>query len=414
MRLVSSFYRKAYRVASRIRHSLQQLIRVATIFKNIQGGVLPAFVVGLRKSIRVIAKEGRSGLLKRMRQLSRASAQSPVNLSEVSWRSRRLESGQSATPRTTLGRIPLLDIYRLSNNLERAQSVRITRAPLPSNYRNADGLSVIILSKNKPNYLIPLVKQLLVEQKAFHSEGLKLEIIVGDTGSDDPAVLSFYDSVKEKVCIIKGMTYHFSDCNNHLATQAQTDVLLFLNNDIILPEKNGRLLHAYKQYLSSNEHGAFGFVMHYEDGQAVQHMGMDFFVEEAHRGLPFHTNHAQHLPNDLIPSDADYPAVTGASLMVSRRLFVEINGFDPFFEKECQDVALCLDLLRLGYKNKCLNIGKMIHFENGTRDKGEESWNDRAYFLRKYGSFIDSLLSERESNEASKKILVKSKGAVAA
>ena len=271
----------------------------------------------------------------------------------------------------------------------------------------------MVLSKNRPEFVIPLLEQLLREKAHFRDQGFELEILLGDTGSDDADVLRFYKRIRKEIRIVKRMQYQFSRCNNQLASLARGDLFLFLNNDIILPDTPGVLFDACQRYRFSPNTGALGFTMYYEGGQKIQHMGIDFLEEPARRGLPYHVNHGAAVPGESIPEEAIYPAVTGASLMVARKLFFDVNGFDPCYQKECQDVALCLDLLRLGYQNLCLNLGKMIHFENGTRRLGEEDWKDRATFLRKYGAFIEMLLSERAANPAPDNHLAPSSGVAA-
>ena len=76
--------------------------------------------------------------------------------------------------------------------------------------------------------------------------------------------------------------------------------------------------------------------------------------------------------------------------MTSFYLFEAVGGMDEAYQAECQDVALCLSLDRIGFYSLIVFTGNVIHIENGTRDKGEECWKDRRRFLRKWGSYIES------------------------
>ena len=83
--------------------------------------------------------------------------------------------------------------------------------------------------------------------------------------------------------------------------------------------------------------------------------------------------------------------MTGAFLMIDSDLFARVGGFDEEYEAECQDIDLCLRVRRLGVKCRVLDAGRLVHIENATRPKGEENWSDRALFLRRWSSYIETL-----------------------
>ncbi len=288
---------------------------------------------------------------------------------------------------SSLGRDNRLDIYRDDSNQYRAIEGSVTASRLESTSSPIRGLSVIILNKNAPELLVPLVAQLTRQQSAFADTGMGFEVIIGDTGSTNPETLALYDSLPSCAKVIRGMKYNFSRCNNALEKIATYDTLLFLNNDIIFPEDSSVLLSGFKRLSETPKTGILGGVLLYPNG-TIQHMGCEFLTRDDLWGLPYHI-HAGKLPSTVtIPDEAIYPSVTGAFFMIPRSLFNLCGGFDAMYAAECQDIALCLEAHRLGFTSTCVNLGPVIHIENATRPKGEESFTDRRRFLRKYGAYI--------------------------
>jgi GT2 family glycosyltransferase len=286
------------------------------------------------------------------------------------------------------GRSARLNIYSDHSNHARAlmathttASVSLLSSGLPV------GLSVIILNKDAPNFIIPLLEQLRREESAFAADRLGFEVIIGDTGTSDKKTLSAYRDLPENFTVVSELSYHFSRCNNLLEESARFQTVLFMNNDIILPS-DGRALHTGYQYLNSDDStGILGAVMAFPNG-SIQHMGCMFLKDQEVWGLPYHINAGRHQKSADTPQAATYPAVTGAFLMMQRELFRLAGRFDQDYKAECQDVALCLQAHRLGYRSTCVNLGPIVHIENGTRPKGEEHWGDRRRFLRHFGAYI--------------------------
>ncbi len=288
---------------------------------------------------------------------------------------------------SSLGRDVRLDIYRDLSNQDRVeQASRLVEAPsLPAGLRS--GLSIIILNKDAPELIAPLAEQLILQREAFEKEGLGFEILIGDTGSTNSTTLELYDRLPDFARVVRGMKYNFSLCNNELERLASFDTVLFLNNDIIFPNDLGILRTAFDRLHSVSNVGILGGVLLYPNGR-IQHMGCDFLKETAVWGLPYHV-HVGALPSTItVPQQANYPSVTGAFLMISRPLFRSCGGFDPCYQAECQDIALCLEAHRRGFSSTCVNLGEIVHIENATRPKGEENFADRRRFLRKYGAYI--------------------------
>jgi GT2 family glycosyltransferase len=114
------------------------------------------------------------------------------------------------------------------------------------------------------------------------------------------------------------------------------------------------------------EVGAVGAKLLYPDGR-IQHAGL---VLSAKRP-PVHAFRLQR------PDEAGYhrfadvvrncSAVTGACLMVRRRVFEEVGGFDQRFRLAYNDIDLCLRLRQRGYVVVYTPFAVLYHHESATR-----------------------------------------------
>jgi GT2 family glycosyltransferase len=291
-------------------------------------------------------------------------------------------------------RLPELEPYAKTSNPARARRAEgVTGHPAGFVHaQRREGISVIILNKDKPEYICPLLESLVRQKRACGAAGIAVEILVGDTGSTSPQVWSTYEALAAEVTVVRDLKYHFSRCNNRVAFGASTcSQLLFLNNDIILPEGVDVLGTLWRRMVEKPELGAQGVCLWFPDG-TIQHAGMDFFREPEVRGLSFHPHARERHDPAVFPSPGKLGAVTGAFLHMPSHLYGKVGGMLEDYGAECQDVDLCLAVRRLGYEIECINVGHVIHIENGTRPKGEENWADRRLFLRRWNAFLEATI----------------------
>jgi len=246
------------------------------------------------------------------------------------------------------------------------------------------GLSVLLLNRDAPNYVEVLLPQLTRAAKAFTRDDLHFEVLVGDTGSSNLRTLAAYiSSLGPAMRVVDVGPYHFSANNNTLACRhARGSTLLCLNNDIELPEPD-LLRHMFDAQVAE-ETSAHGCQLIYPDG-TVQHGGVGFLRND--QGI-----FAYHLRHRLLPKWSPEPqpmaALTGALLMLRRKAFLRVGGFETAYTDESQDIDLCLKLHRLGHTLLLHASHPVIHHENGTRTKGEENWMDRSLFNTRWKSFL--------------------------
>jgi len=161
--------------------------------------------------------------------------------------------------------------------------------------------------------------------------------------------------------------FNYSAINNWAIDKTQGEYLLFLNNDmkVISEDWIERLL----EHAERPEIGAVGAKLLYED-DTIQHAGVVMRIG----GVAGHA--FKYLP-DNEPGYCGYAvmirncsAVTGACLMVSKKAFQEVGGFnEQHLQVAFNDVDLCLKLLKKNYRNIYTPYAKLYHFESKTRPK---------------------------------------------
>jgi GT2 family glycosyltransferase len=179
--------------------------------------------------------------------------------------------------------------------------------------------------------------------------------------------------------------FNFSVLNNAAAQRSDAEVLVFLNSDTEIVDSDwieGLLPHALRP-----EVGAVAPLLLYPDGR-VQHagaaIGIDGWAGHPFAGLrpdaetPFGT--AQDGPRNWL-------AVSAACLMVERRKFLEVGGFNERFQVAGGDVDLGLRLTAAGYRSLSVPQVRVVHDESATRDAAAIPPGDFEASRRSYGDF---------------------------
>jgi GT2 family glycosyltransferase len=130
--------------------------------------------------------------------------------------------------------------------------------------------------------------------------------------------------------------------------------------------------------------GAVGSVLLYPD-RRVQHAGivlgcrgtadhvMRYFSEQQTDGY-----------GGSLACSREVTAITGACLLISKKLFAEMGRFSEDFAKHYQDVDLCLKIRDAGYRILCVAGTRMIHHESLSRRKDGYDLLDRAILVDRW------------------------------
>lgn len=182
--------------------------------------------------------------------------------------------------------------------------------------------------------------------------------------------------------------FNFSKINNTAAGFATGEHFLFLNNDIeiITPD----WIEALLEQSQRTDVCCVGGKLLYPD-ETIQHVGVVIgLCGPAEHVYKFYDSHDIGYMGNFT-SIRNYSAVTGACMMIKKRTFNEIGGFDEKFVIGFGDTDLCLRGLEKGYLNVFTPFAELYHWESATRGKSydvDNHPNDTARFCERWQNFI--------------------------
>jgi GT2 family glycosyltransferase len=179
--------------------------------------------------------------------------------------------------------------------------------------------------------------------------------------------------------------FNYSALNNFGVTHSRGEQLLFLNNDVEVT--HGDWLTAMLEHAQRPDVGAVGARLLYGDGR-IQHagvvVGINRVAANAFRSWP-----GQTLGNlRLADLTRDCSAVTGACMMVPRRIFDEVGGFDERLRVVLNDVDLCLKIRQRGYLVVYTPHASLYHYEGSSRGRLHPP-PDEKVFEERWRGFLD-------------------------
>ncbi|MCB0361008.1 MAG: glycosyltransferase, partial [Bdellovibrionales bacterium] len=128
--------------------------------------------------------------------------------------------------------------------------------------------------------------------------------------------------------------------NNRCAERAQSDILVFLNNDT---EPTRGWLEPLLEALQDDHVGACGPKLVYVESGKINHVGY-VFNQELGTFYPIYHNAPADLP--AVNKRRDYPALLGACLAIKKKVFFEVGMFESF---GLEDIDLCLKIGQHGF-----------------------------------------------------------------
>jgi GT2 family glycosyltransferase len=194
-----------------------------------------------------------------------------------------------------------------------------------------------------------------------------VEVLIVENDSRQAETFALYRQLEKrpKVRMLNwDRPFNFAAVNNVAATQAQGEVLLFLNNDV--EAINCDWIERMLEHALRPEVGAVGAKLLYPN-DTVQHGGVILGL----RGTAghSHTDFPREAPGyhlRLIVTQ-NLSAVTGACLMTRRAVFEEVNRFDERFIIAFNDLDLCLKMRQRGYRIVWTPYAELYHHESATR-----------------------------------------------
>jgi len=236
-------------------------------------------------------------------------------------------------------------------------------------------ISVIILNYNVRNFLELCV---LSVQKAL--ENIDSEIIVVDNNSPDDSCAMVKSRFPEVTLIENKTNAGFPKGNNIGVAQAKGEYVCILNPDTVVAEDTFEKILAFAE--SKTDLGIVGCKL--IDGTGN-------FLPECKRGVPtpfvaftkvtglyklfpkskrFGKYYAEHLQEN---QTGKVDVLVGAFMVMQRKLYQDLNGFDEAFFMYGEDIDLSYRSLLSGRNNYYFSETTVIHY------KGESTVKDKKY-----------------------------------
>jgi GT2 family glycosyltransferase len=178
--------------------------------------------------------------------------------------------------------------------------------------------------------------------------------------------------------------FNFSTINNKASEHANGEILAFLNDDVE-PLRSDWLSNLCGP-LELEEIGVVGAKLLYPSG-AVQHAGVVVGIGDGAGHV--NRNRYRGVYWKWIDQTRNVSAVTGACLAIRLEAFRRLNGFDPIFPENYNDVDLCLRVREAGYRIVYEPTALLRHYEGQTR-RLIVRYDERERFYSRWRRSIES------------------------
>ena len=234
-------------------------------------------------------------------------------------------------------------------------------------------LSIIIVSYNVSYFL----EQCLLSVNEA-CKNITVEIIVVDNNSSDGTCEMLAKKFVDVKLILNKNNVGFSKANNQGVEKATGEYVLILNPDTVVAEDTFDIILPFAE--KQKNLGALGVKM--IDGTGN-------FLPESKRNVPtvrianqkIRGNSENYYANQLsVNENAEVEILTGAFMLLKRKRYQSIGGFDEDYFMYGEDIDLSYKLLNEGYQNYYFGSTAIIHY------KGESTIKDISYLKHFYGA----------------------------
>ncbi len=254
-------------------------------------------------------------------------------------------------------------------------------------------LSIIILSFNTKDLTINCLNS-IIEQYKKELEKDIFEIIVVDNASSDDSLEAFKKLKVKNLNIIESKeNLGFSRGCNRGAKDAKGEYLLFLNSDTEIKDQG--FLNMI-EYLKKNEKvGILGGALKNIDGSTQDSVGKFYSLFSLF--LLLYGGGRVGLLTSSPKSISKVDWVSGASLMIRKKVFEKIGGFEKELFMYMEDLELCFKARRKGFLTYFYPEVTLYHKEQGSSNRTFAILNiykGILLFYRKYKSKPEYIIAK--------------------
>ncbi len=225
-------------------------------------------------------------------------------------------------------------------------------------------VSIVIPFKDKPQLLSDCLDIILAKTTYpnFEVVGVSNDTLTVSTHD----VMNYFAEKDRRVRFMEyNVAFNFSRIVNHGVNESRGDHVVLLNNDIeiITPD----WLESLLEHSQRPEVAAVGGKLYYPNN-TIQHagimIGLGGYAGHVHKNFPATSEGYFNRLNVI----QNVSAVTGALMMVERRIYEELGGFDEKnFGIAYNDVDFCLRAMNNGYLNVFTPYVEAYHHESISR-----------------------------------------------
>lgn len=247
---------------------------------------------------------------------------------------------------------------------------------------NQIDVSIIIINYNTEKLVLDCLDSIYEKTK-----DISFEVIVVDNNS--PEEILYLKNDNRIKYIQSDINLGFGKANNLGVKESNGKYIFCLNPDTLLI--NNAIKELYDFIEKHSECGICGSNLYHEDatpGHSYELLEPGIYQEFVNsRNFTFKifnenfnkTNHPKEVSH-----------VVGASIMISKKLFNEIGGFNKDFFMYLEETYLCYEVKKKGYKIFNVPTSKIIHLEGKSfklRRKFEDTFavGRKTYLIKRYG-----------------------------
>lgn len=255
-------------------------------------------------------------------------------------------------------------------------------------------LSVIIVNWNTKKLLEDCLSSIFK-----HTKEIQFEVIVVDNGSEDGSARMVEKKFPKVLLVPNKENLGFTKANNQGIKIAKGEYVLLLNSDTYLIENSPKKL--VDRAKSMDSFGALGPMLLNEDRTIQQsvgffpHLPQAFwwmsFIDDLPFGTilkPYHVDHDSFYKND---HEVDW--VTGAAILVPKKVIEQIGGLDEDIFMYGEDVDWCWRIKEANFKVFYSPATKIVHIGRGSTGKITKNaiigeYKGIVYFYQKHKSHL--------------------------
>ena len=255
-----------------------------------------------------------------------------------------------------------------------------------------NNISVVICTKDNSDLLQrlisqirrePLIKEIIIVSN--NSKTAKMKMLLKRMNDGSFIRVLYYDK-----------PFNFSEQNNLAAGSATGENIFFLNDDTCPISK--RWLDFLMESIGDDNKIAGPLLLY--PNLTVQHGGMFLGFNNVAGHIMRHSTIPDQSVNFGLYAPRKVSCLTGAALLVPRKIFKDLNGFDPLLPTLAQDVDFCLRAIGSGVDLIFDPRAILLHFESiSLKPTLKEESVHRArgreleYFIKKWGAPRDNWLN---------------------